>query len=340
MINIVYRLVSPKLIEEDITELNDLETNVIVRPLYLSICKADQRYYYGKRGLGILNKKLPMALIHEGVGEVIRDNTGTFNSGDKVVMIPNIPNDNNDLILENYMSSSKFRSSDCDGFLMDYVNLPPDRLIKVPEDFNLKIASFIELISVSVHAYKRFIDFSHSKRETIGIWGDGIFGYITALILKLLLPESKIIVFGLHSDKLNFFTFVDETYLVNDVPNDLTIDHGFECVGKDNSSLAINQIIDLINPQGTISILGVSENPIQINTRLILEKGLSIHGSSRSTREDFVHTIELLEKFPNALPYLENIINEIDIKTLNDVNKAFNLDLTHRFGKTVLCWNK
>ena len=340
MINIVYRLTSPKLIEEVFSEIEDLETNVIVRPLYLSICKADQRYYNGKRDLGVLTEKLPMALIHEGVGEVIIDKTGTYNIGDKVVMIPNIPYEDDDLILENYRHSSKFRSSSCDGFLMDYVDLSPDRLIKVPENFNLKIASFIELISVSVHASKRFINFSHDKRETIGVWGDGSFGYITSLVLKLLFPESKIIVFGSHLDKLDFFTFADETYLINNVPDDLTIDHGFECVGKDNSSLAINQIIDLINPEGTISILGVSENPVSINTRLILEKGLSIYGSSRSTREDFIKVMELFEEFPNYLHYLENIIHEVDVRTLDDINKAFNSDLNNYFGKTVLSWNK
>lgn len=340
MINIVYRLKSPKLIEEVFSEIDDLENNVIVRPLYLSICKADQRYYNGKRDLGLLSEKLPMALIHEGVGEVIIDNTGTFNIGDKVVMVPNIPYEYDDLILENYRTSSKFRSSNCDGFLMDYVNLSPDRLIKLPEDFNLKIASFTELISVSVHASKRFIDFSHDRRETIGVWGDGVFGYITSLVLKLLFPESKIIVFGLHLDKLNFFTFVDETYLINNVPDDLAIDHGFECVGKDSSSLAINQIIDLINPEGTISILGVSENPISINTRLVLEKGLSIYGSSRSTREDFIKVVELFEEFPSYLHYLENIIYNFDVRTVDDINKAFEFDLNNYFGKTVLSWNK
>ena len=71
MINIVYRLKSPKFFEEAIDEI-DLD-GVIVRPLYLSICQADQRYYQGTRPSDILEKKLPMALIHEGVGEVVLD---------------------------------------------------------------------------------------------------------------------------------------------------------------------------------------------------------------------------------------------------------------------------
>ena len=72
MINIIYRLKSPKFFEEAIDEV-ELD-GVIVRPTYLSICQADQRYYQGSRPSDILSKKLPMALIHEAVGEVVYDN--------------------------------------------------------------------------------------------------------------------------------------------------------------------------------------------------------------------------------------------------------------------------
>ena len=170
MINIVYRLVAPKLLEEVYTDL-DLEKGVIVRPTYLSICKADQRYYYGKRAPEVIEQKLPMALIHESIGTIVKDNTGTFDVGDNVVMIPNLPRKDDDFIGENYRESTKFRSSGSDGFMEEYVSLTVDRLIKLPEDINLEVASFIELISVSVHAISRFLKFSHKRRNTIAVWG-------------------------------------------------------------------------------------------------------------------------------------------------------------------------
>ena len=83
MINIVYRLKSPKFFEESIDEI-DLN-GVIVRPTYLSICQADQRYYQGSRPAEVLDNKLPMALIHEGIGKVVYDSTGEFKSGDNVI---------------------------------------------------------------------------------------------------------------------------------------------------------------------------------------------------------------------------------------------------------------
>lgn len=341
MINTIYRLVSPKLFEEVYDEVDDLENNVVVRPTYLSICQADRRYFHGDRDPETLTKKLPMALIHEGIGEVIYDNTKTFKTGDLVVIIPNTPTEYDDVISENYLRSSKFRSSGFDGFMQDYIISNPDRLVKISHNINKKVAAFTELISVSIHSISRFSESAHKRKDKIGVWGDGNLGYITSLLLKILFQKSEIIVFGKNDEKLNIFTFADKTFKTNEVPKDLKIDHAFECVGGMGSQLAIDQIIDLINPEGTISLLGVSEYQVPINTRMLLEKGLFIFGTSRSGKKDFVKTIKIFDKYPKILKYLENIINEtIEIRSLEDINLAFEKDFSSNFGKTVLIWNK
>lgn len=340
MINIIYRLSVPKLFEEIYEEI-DINNDVIVRPLYLSICKADQRYYHGKRESSILDSKLPMALIHEGIGKVVKDNTGTFEVGDIVVMIPNSPSEDDDVIKANYLPSSKFRASNMDGFTCDLISFKSDRLIKIPDNFNLKVSSFIELISVAYHAICSFENNSISKKNKIGVWGDGSVGYLTSLLLTILYPESEIYVFGKHIENLNMFSFVDNVYRVNEVPEDLTVDHGFECVGSQASQSAINQIIDIINPQGTIMLLGVSEYDIPINTRLVLEKGLTLTGISRSEKEDFDGVINLIKENPSIFEYLDKLVTEvIEVKSVEDLKNAFNQDSIINFGKTVLKWNK
>ena len=57
MINSVYRLIAPGMIEVACTQ-PDIKNSVILRPLYLSICKADQRYYLGNRSREALKAKL------------------------------------------------------------------------------------------------------------------------------------------------------------------------------------------------------------------------------------------------------------------------------------------
>ena len=338
MINIVYRLKSPKFFEEVIDEI-ELD-GVIVRPTYLSICQADQRYYQGSRPAEVLDKKLPMALIHEGIGEVVFDNSGEFKPGDTVVMIPNT-SFGEDVCRANYSYKSKFRGSGFDGFTSDLIKLDSSRVIKLPDDFNPHVSAFIELISVAYQGIDKFKQIATTPKDILGVWGDGNVGFVTALLLKELFPDSKVIVFGKHQDNLNLFTFADEVYRIHDVAEGVAVDHAFECVGSSASQLAIDQIIDLINPQGIISLFGVSEYPVPIDTRMVLEKGLTIQGNSRSEREDFIGVIKALKQNPQLFEYLGKLITEIhEINSLDDLKEAFDRDYISKFGKTILKWNK
>ena len=272
MLNAVYQLKRPRQFELVYKDITFDKEHVIVRPTHLSICNADQRYYQGTRPEDVLRKKLPMALIHEGIGKVVYDPSGEFQTGDQVVMIPNLPCEKDEIIAENYLRSSKFRASGTDGFLQEYVQTTPDRLVKLPEGMNLTVAAFTEFVSVGFHAIGRFMDTAHARRNRIGVWGDGNLGYVTSLLLKTMYPEIKVYVMGVNESKLNDFTFADGTYSIHEIPADFTIDHAFECVGGNGAHKAINQIIDYINPEGTIGILGVSEDLAPINTRMVLEK--------------------------------------------------------------------
>lgn len=335
MVNYVYQLVSPRVISIKYENLN-LNDKVVIKPLYMAICHADQRYYTGNRDKKVLSQKLPMALIHECCGEVVIDKSGKFKKGQKVVLIPNVPGKYNDEIYENYGEGAKFLSSGYDGFMREYVNLSVDRVVPF-ENIPLEIAAITEFISVSIHAIERFKKISHSKKDTIGVWGDGSLAFVTANILKKEFPNSQIIVFGKNKDKLSLFSFIDKTILIDNISEDLKIDHAFECVGGEGSFYAIDDIIRCIKPQGTIILMGVSENRIGINTRDILEKGLTFIGSSRSGYQDFVKAIKILqdEKIQKRLKVI--IENYGVIKRIEDMHKVFNFDLNTPF-KTVFRW--
>lgn len=341
MLNTVFRLTQPRKFEIAFNEIDIFKPEVIVRPLYLSICNADQRYYQGTRDAKVLAKKLPMALIHEGIGEVVYAPDGSFKPGDRVVMIPNTPVEHDDIIAENYLRSSKFRASGFDGFMQEYVQLPADRLVLLPDGVDPEVAAFTEIVSVSVHAISRFDKIAHDRRNVIGVWGDGNLSYMTSLFLKKFFPDTKIYVFGIVPKKLADFTFADKTFLTTEIPDDLQLDHAFECVGGNGSQIAINQIIDYINPEGTISILGVSEYPVPINTRMMLEKGLRMFGSSRSGRSDFVKTVEMYKQFPDIVEYLSHMVGLVKpVRNIADMMEAFDLDTKKAFGKTIMKWEK
>jgi len=340
MINRIYRLTDKHTFEIFLKEIPFDENLVMVRPTYMSICRADQRYYNFERPAEVLAKKIPMALIHEAVGKVIFDPLRKFDVGQKVILIPTIPTETDIVVEENYLRSSLFCSSSCDGFMQEMVNHPRARLVPVSSDFDSEVIAYSELMSVAIHAIKRFDRKSHIKRNCFGIWGDGSLGFIVSLFVKAKYPNAKIIVFGKSNTKLQFFSFADEVRRIEDKNSIPNIDHAFECVGGYGCQNAINQIIDLVNPEGVISLLGVSEEAVSINTRMCLEKGLTLLGNSRSSKNDFEEVLNLLKERPNLMGYLKNLITQkISVKNLHDIKTAFELDRIKPWGKTLIEWS-
>ncbi len=340
MINAVYRLIAPRMIDIAYREISP-RGKTLLTPAYLSICRADQRYYLGQRPQETLREKLPMALLHECVGQVVYDDSGLFQIGEAVVPIPNLPMATDAVIAENYLASSAFASSGMDGFLQEYISVLPDRLVRVPPALDLRIAAFLELISVAMHAIRRFDSLSHGRRTRVGIWGDGNLGFLTALLLKTMFPQTQICVIGAVQTKLSYFSFADETQLTQLLPEDFQVDHAFECVGGSAAQAALAQMIPCLAPEGTLMLMGVSESPVSLPTRQVLEKGLRLFGSSRSGKQDFEDTVALLQSHPEILPYLENLVGECaSVRSIADIHAAFEADLSRGFGKTILEWMK
>lgn len=341
MLNTVYQLKRPRQFETVFKKVELDDAHLLVRPTHLSICHADQRYYQGSRPDEVLHRKLPMALIHEGAGRVVYDPTGTYAVGERVVLIPNLPAEQDAVIAENYLSSSSFCASGRDGFLQEYVQTVPDRVIRLPEFVPAPVAAFTELVSVSYHALMRWLHTAHARRKEAAVWGDGNLGYITALLLHDLCPDMKLYVVGVHEEKLSYFTFADETLLAARLEEDFAFDHALECVGGAAAQAAIRQMIRHIRPEGTIGLLGVSEEPVPVDTRLVLEKGLRIIGSSRSGRADFEGLLGLYHKYPQIILYLQNIVGEeFVVRDIKDIRNAFEADIHKLMGKTVMIWDE
>jgi ribitol-5-phosphate 2-dehydrogenase len=343
LISVVYRLTAPGMIEAACQELDLASGQALLRPKYISVCKADQRYYQGNRSPEVLRAKLPMALTHECCAEVVIDPSGTFQPGDLVVPCPNLPTQQDEIIAENYLYTSKFRSSGYDGFLQEYLLSDQDRLVLAPRDTRPEVASFMELTSVAMHAITRFEAIAHARRDRLAVWGDGSFGYITSLLLRALYPDSELIILGAIEDKLSYFSFADQRLHVDRLnlgPRDILCDHAFECVGGMGCRPAINQMIDHCAPEGTLALLGVSENFVEINTRMVLEKGLRLYGSSRSGVEDFARAAKVLGENPWIGQALERLIGDVvPVRSIADIHCAFKLDVQQSFGKTVMAFD-
>ena len=331
MINRIYRLTAPKVFSVEYEDM-ELSGGILVKPTYMSVCRADQRYYLGQRSAEVLKKKLPMALIHESAAEVVYDSEGEFRRGEQVVLVPNVPPKDfaDGEIYENYAKGSAFLSSGIDGFLREYAVLDRSRVVRA-SNIAGHIASSAELMSVAVHAIDRMSRIAHSKREKIGVWGDGSVAYFLCVALKKLMPEVKIAVIGKSASKLAYYSFCDEVYDASDIPGDFFCDHAFECCGGEGSSFALDDIIKYINAQGTVLLMGVSENKVPILTRMVLEKGLCLVGSSRSGRADFECAVEILSD-KSAQHRIERVTEYFgEVRSTRDLHTVFDRSMTGEF---------
>jgi len=329
MLNKKIVLYKPKKFRIEKEEIKE-NTNIIVKPTYLSICNADLRYYFGNRPDSILNKKLPMILIHEAVGEVIRSNDPKFQINDKVCIIP-IFKGNSSLESEyNYdYSGSMFMSSSCDGCMQSYMNLSRNNIVKF-NNIKPEYACTIEVASVAMQAIKR-IKKHNCHFSDVGIFGTGPIAFWISLLLKEFFKNINITIIGRNQNKLNSFTFVDKTTIID---KGLGFDLIIEAVG----GIDISKIVNVIKPTGYILILGISEEDVKINMRELMEKGIIILTSHRSTYQDFSDIIKIIESSEFIRANIKKCVSRIvTVKSLNNIYDCMETSKRYQF-KTVIDW--
>ena len=321
-----YKITEPKRFEIFVEDIRN--ENVLVRPDYLAVCKADIRYYLGNRSLSILKRKFPMSLIHEATGVVVRDKSGELKSGQRVVLLPCRKSEcdgskcevcvrDNPHLLDNYCPESKFCSSNYDGFSKELIDLDKEYMIPIPDDIGEE-AVFSELISVGCCALRRAGFTEGESVKSVTVWGDGIMGYIISLVAKYGFG-CEVNIVGLSKEKLEKFDFAN-VYYSNDIEALPRMSVAIEAVGGNASGIAANQAIDKLYSGGKLILSGVANDNVPLNTRMVLEHGISIRGTTRSVRCDFEKAVELLT-IPEFREHIKTLL--LSVREVNNIRDYY-----------------
>lgn len=341
------RLTHPHHVEEMTMDRTVTEGFVVIEPTLASICHADLRYFGGLRKPEVLARKLPMALLHEGIGKVV-GGSSKLQAGQRVAIVPNLPGyllngvKHDECcpackgdIPENYCYNGKFLGSTIDGIAQSRLVIPEACAIPIPDSIPDDIAVLAELCSVSYRAIRPVADLLDSAQ--VAVFGDGPVGFLTAAMLHYAFGVSteRLTVFGAIQEKLEHFTFA-RTEMVQeyDFQGGWKVDVVLECTGGRFSESAINQGIDLLLPGGHLIAMGVSEELVPINTRDVLEKGITIHGSSRSSHSDFRKVLEVMQQ-EECQETLRQLVPDdyIPVSKAEDFAGAMESALAHRDWK-------
>lgn len=324
-----------------------------MEPTLASICHADLRYYTGQRRPEALARKLPLTLIHEGIGRIVPDRSPEAPYGERVVIVPNIPGYLLDRkepeaccpacrgeLGDNYCHLGRFLGSSMDGIAQHRLVVPAECAIAIPDEVPDDIALLAELCSVSYRAVSRVRDRLNGG-ASVAVFGDGPVGYFTAAMLHHAfgLREDRLRVFGAIPDKIGQFEFASRALVQDtDFASAASADIAIECTGGRFSESAINQAIDLLKPGGVLLLMGVTEERVPINTRDVLEKGITLLGSSRSSRSDFAEVLQVMKE-PACQTTLRRILPDrrTIVGSVHDFQAAMEESAQHRgWKKTVL----
>src|SRR3989338_2071326 len=349
-----YMVVSPETIrtvEHIIDEVPD--GHILVRPLLTGICQSDLRYYFGRRNPEVLKKRYPLCLLHEGIAEVVESNN-KFKKGQKVVIIPNIPcyihkspadkcASCESHASENYCLDVKFMSSNCDGMAQTYFLQPAECALPVPETVPDEIAVLAELLTVT---YRASIEANITEKDKVAVFGCGPTGYLMAALLHFgkKIEKARLFIIDVSDKKLShakdFATTINADK--EEMPREMSFDKAFECVGRQSSEIAIDNALKLLKPKGTLVLLGVSEEKRAVMTRVILDKGLTIKGTSRSPRQDYPPILSLMKNKPFQKALFKIICSErFIIRSKEDLAAAFNkADSPEHYGKVLVEWGE
>ncbi|MFQ6010142.1 MAG: alcohol dehydrogenase catalytic domain-containing protein [Candidatus Aenigmatarchaeota archaeon] len=344
-----YHVVAPKKINEVSVNLPEpQEKNYLIRVTHAQVCDADAKYYFGLRPkiysifgfdyfYGIRDKqgfmnKYPLLLLHEAVGVIERAGPGTLlRPGTRVVLIPSRRCDNPGCEFcskgnENSCKRSKFMSSNAPGFARTRIIQPEECVAEIPDNVPNEIAVHTEMSTV---AYGALVDSGIEEGDTVAVFGDGYLGYILSVIASKAfhIPKERLYVFGRHDSKLERFSGFTTTINLNKekIPEQLhnKANRIFECVGKRSAEKIINTSISMIRPRGTIMLLGVSEEMVQINTRDILSKAITIRGLSRSPARHYPVILDFMKDQEIQKLYAKVAGERLAVKSVNDMKKAF-----------------
>ena len=335
---------------------------VVLRPLRLGVCGSDLKLYTGARERSALMRKLPLALLHEGVAEVaaVGPDTG-FEVGQHVVPSPNVPctvahpdryTDEDHACYAcrpggagaNYCMDGEFLSSNVDGMARTAFLHPAACTVPIPEGVPDAVAVLAEPLATVLAGLEHVAAAPDGRFLVIG---NGTIGLLTLIALHGAwgVAPDHVVITGRHWDARA--EAVDGLAIaVEDGPADTIPDLGgpvdvaFECVGGDANAGTLALAIDMLRPGGTGIMFGPSEEPLQFDTRKMIAKGLNIIGCNRALNRHFCEALELASR-PSIAALLERALapKEFTVRGASDLDDAMYYAWTKTdAGRAITLW--
>lgn len=253
---------------KDVPEPSLGSTDVMVKPKFVGICGSDiSAWEYGMYEPGLI-------LGHEFSGEVVEvgEDVTRWKKGDRVVPNSVLPCGKCEFCLKQKFSicdDMQMIGISMDGGLAELVAIPQDMLHRLPDAIDFKMGALVEPLSIAVHGFNR-IDFTPG--ESVLVLGTGPIG-VFGIHLAKLRGASVVYASEIRSTRLEMAKKAGADGVINpskeslalrieSLTNGVGVDVVVECTGASGPS---SESFQLVKRGGTILVLGISEEPVEVD---------------------------------------------------------------------------
>jgi len=287
---------------QEISIPNVGEKDILVRVRAAGICHSDAHYRAGRSAMGML----PITLGHEVAGIVEKIGTQVTNVkvGDRVCLHYNIScgdcyycSTGN----EQFCNTVKMIGHHVDGGYAEYIDVPARNAIPLPEEIPFEEGATLMCASATaLHALRK----SRVKAgETVAVFGVGGLG-LSAIQLAKASGAVEVFAVDIKQDKLELASEyhaipidasrVDAVEEIRKLTQGKGVDVALEMIGMRKT---MEQAIDSVGNLGRAVMVGLNQQPIQINTYMqVLGKEAEIIGSNDHLLQELPLLVDLARR--------------------------------------------
>ena len=314
---------------------------VLIKVHKTAICGTDVHIYNWDPWAQV-HIKPPMTIGHEYVGEVAALGAGVTGltvgqrvSGEGHITCHRCRNCHNGDI--QWCKDTLSVGVDRDGAFAQYVCIPQSNVIIIDESLPEDVVAFFDAFGNATHTALMFPLIG----EDVLITGAGPIGIIAAGICKFA-GARRVIITDVNDYRLELARKMGVDAAVNtareDFPQimkDQGLTEGFD-VGLEMSGngRALQQLIGSMRNGGKVSLLGISNKPVELDMNTIITKGLTLQGIYGRKMDNWHQMSYMVQGGLDVTPVITHRFHYTDFE------KGFQAMLSGNSGKVVLDWTK
>ncbi|HEX3660213.1 MAG TPA: zinc-binding alcohol dehydrogenase family protein [Acidobacteriaceae bacterium] len=309
---------------ERVTDPTPEPGEALLRVRRVGLCGSDLNSWRGRNPL----VSYPRIPGHEIAATIVDPGSGPLAAGTHVTLSPYSSCDECSACRNgrpNACRDNRTLGVQRDGGLAEYLAVPVEKLLA--GKLQLEEFCLVEPLTVGAHAVARA---QIAPRDTVAIFGCG--GVGLGAIAAAAFRGATTIAIDIDDAKLDLAREAGATHLLHSAHPDfraslagLTHGHGpdviIEAVG---SPATFRAAVELVSFTGRVVYIGYAKEPVTYETRLFVQKELTIFGARNALLPDFEQVIRMLEQ--HRFPVARAITTTVPIEQTPDILRSWNDD--------------